>query len=449
MQIPELKFPENSRLNDPTFVFGVATASYQIEGAAKEDGRLPCIWDKYAADGHTANGDSGLVACDHYHRWPEDLDLIKSLNVDAYRLSIAWPRVMTEDGSPNHKGIDFYKRLLDKMNDLGIRPFVTLFHWDLPQHIQDRGGWVSRETAYRYLDYTDLMTRELSDKVESWATFNEPHCSSYVGYAIGRHAPGYQDNVLASQAAHHHLLAHGLAVDVIRANAPEANVGIVLNVYPAYPDSDKPEDIKAAELAEIGINDWFMSPIFKGHYPEELPRALEGARPAAFPSDMDIIHKPLDYLGINYYTRWVVKADDKGLPVHIRQDQSEMTDMDWEVYPDGFRDILVKLSSKYDLPPIYITENGAASPDKVESGIINDDLRIRYLQTHLAALHEAIEQGVDIRGYFAWSLMDNFEWAEGYDKRFGIIHVDYETQKRTKKNSALMYEKFLTERKSA
>ncbi len=448
MQIPELKFPENSRLNDPDFIFGVATASYQIEGAAREDGRLPCIWDQYAADGHTANGDSGLIACDHYHRWSEDLDLIKSLNVDAYRLSIAWPRVMTEDGAPNHKGIDFYKRLLDRMNELEIRSFATLFHWDLPQFIQDRGGWVSRETAYRYLDYADLITKELSDRVESWATFNEPHCSSYVGYAIGRHAPGYNDNMLACQAAHHHMLAHGMAVDVIRSNAPESNVGIVLNVYPAYPNSDTQDDIKAAELAEVGINDWFMSPIFNGSYHDELQTALEGVRPAAFPEDMAIIHKPLDFLGINYYTRWVVKADDKGLPVHIRQDDSEMTDMDWEIYPDGFRDILVKLSKKYNLPPIYITENGSASPDKIEDGAINDEQRIRYLQTHLQALHEAIEQGVDVRGYFAWSLMDNFEWAEGYGKRFGIVHVDYETQKRTKKNSALMYEKFLADRKS-
>ncbi len=448
MQFPNLKFPPNSRLNETSFLFGVATASYQIEGATNEGGRLKCIWDTYAEEGHTANGDSGAVACDHYHRWSEDLDLIKSLNVDAYRLSLAWPRVMTEDGSPNHTGIDFYKKILDKMKAEGIKSYVTLFHWDLPQHLQDRGGWINRETAYRFQDYTNLMSRELGDRVDSWATFNEPHCSSYVGYKIGRHAPGYEDDMLACQAAHHHLLAHGLAVDILRDNAPTADIGIVLNVYPAYPETDSDKDKHAATLAETSINDWFMGPIFDGAYPDLLPEALHGAKPAAFPSDMSVIHKPLDYVGINYYTRWVVKAGADGLPEHVEQ-SNEATDMGWEIYPDGFRDILVKLSKKYDLPPIYITENGSASPDKIENGIINDDQRVRYLTSHLNALHEAIEEGVDVRGYFAWSLMDNFEWAEGYSKRFGLVHVDYDTQVRTKKNSALMLEKFLKKRKGA
>lgn len=448
MEARRLVLPQTSRLNDPSFLFGVATASYQIEGAGDEDGRLPCIWDRFAEEGRTANGDSGAVACDHYHRWSEDLELIRTLNVDAYRLSIAWPRVMFEDETPNHKGIDFYKKLLDRMAELRLRSFVTLYHWDLPQWMEDRGGWVNRETAYRYADYAELMVRELGDRVEAWATFNEPHCSAYLGYANGVHAPGLADPRLGIQAGHHILVAHGLAMDVIRSQLPHAKAGIVLNVYPAYPASDDPRDVKAAELAQLGINDWFLSPLLNGHYPEELPRLFEGAEPAIIPGDMELIRKPLDYLGLNYYTRWVVRADEKGLPEHIHQAGAEMTDMQWEVYPDGFKDVLVRLNESYRLPPVYITENGMASDDRLIDGMINDEQRMRYLQSHLTALHEAIDAGVDIRGYFAWSLMDNFEWAEGYRKRFGLVYVDYETQERVKKASALMLENFLRERRS-
>ena len=439
----------DSALWRKNFLLGAATASYQIEGAVDEDGRLPSIWDTFCATpGKVLAGDSGAVACDHYHRWESDVDMLVGLGLEGYRLSVAWPRVMDANGAPNRKGLDFYKRLLTRLKEKGITTFVTLYHWDLPQHLEDRGGWLNRETAYRFADYADLMSRELAGTVDAWATLNEPWCSAYLGYGNGHHAPGLANGRFATQAMHHLLLAHGLALPVLRENDPSSQKGIVANVGRGTPNSDSAEDQRAAQLFEIQHNAWILDPLLKGAYPEALFELWPGTEPLILGGDMQIISAPLDFLGINYYFRTNVASDGAHGFTEVPLEGVERTQMGWEVYPDGLRDLLIGFNREYaNLPPVYITENGMASDDTVIDGRVNDTQRISFLKRHLAAVDEAIKAGVDIRGYFLWSLMDNFEWAFGYERRFGIVHVDYVTQKRTMKRSAELVSQFLEERK--
>jgi beta-glucosidase len=441
--------PADSLMRRRGFVFGAGTSSYQIEGAAQEDGRLESIWDRFCATpGKVLRGETGALACDHYHRWQEDLDLLQRLGVDAYRFSIAWPRVMDEAGRPNARGIDFYKRLLDGLGERGIRAFVTLYHWDLPQHLEDRGGWLNRETAHRFADYADLMSRELGGgRVAAWTTHNEPWCSAYLGYGNGHHAPGLESTRGAAQAMHHLLLGHGLALPALRANDPKALHGIVANVSPGYADIDTAEDRDAASLFETFQNRWVLDPLLKGEYPADLWRLWKDCEPPVEPGDMDIIQRPIDYLGLNFYSRAVLRSAGPDTIDWVRHPEVERTTMDWEVYPQGLQDLLEAFDRDYvRLPPLYITENGMSSHDTVQAGEVDDTQRQSYIKRHFAACSRAMANGVDVRGYFIWSLMDNFEWAFGYERRFGLVHVDFETQKRTLKRSALAYADFLRER---
>ncbi|UGQ48392.1 GH1 family beta-glucosidase [Massilia endophytica] len=442
--------PADSVLWRKDFLIGVATAAYQIEGASEEDGRLPSIWDTFSAiPGKVLHGDTGAVACDHYHRWEEDVELISGLNVDAYRLSIAWPRVMHADGSVNEKGIAFYRQLLARLRAKGLKTFVTLYHWDLPQHLEDRGGWINRETAFRFAEYADLVSRELKGLVDAWSTLNEPWCSAMHGYGTGHHAPGKTDNKLALQAMHHLLLGHGLAMRALRRNDPTSLKGLVANVGRGTTDGDTPADLRAAELFEIQNNDWVLDPLLKQRYPAGLFELWPGTEPEVQPGDMEIIGEPMDYLGINYYFRTNVRSDGAHGYTEMPLEGVERTQMGWEVYPDGLRDLLLGFHRNYaNLPPIYITENGTASDDAVVNGEVNDAQRISFLNRHLAAVDEAVKAGVKVRGYFIWSLMDNFEWAFGYERRFGIVHVDYSTQKRTLKRSAHLVRDFLAKRRA-
>ena len=446
--LPRLAPPAGSRMARRGFTWGVATASYQIEGSTERDGRLASIWDTYCATpGRVANGESGAVACDHYRRWEADVDLIASLGVDAYRLSIAWPRVMDEHGRPNLAGIDFYRRLLDRLEAKGLQRMVTLYHWDLPQHLEDRGGWLNRDTAYRYADYADLMSRKLKGQVSAWATLNEPWCSAYLGYGDGRHAPGRSDLRYATQAMHHLLLGHGLALPALAANDPGAQRGIVANVGRGTTERHTDADRDAAHLFEVQHNAWVLDPLFKRSYPRDLFRLWPGTEPLVLPGDMDIIGRPIDFLGINYYFRSNVHSDGAHGFVDAPLPGVERTQMGWEVYPQGLQDLLVGIKAAYPaLPPVYITENGMASDDRVAHGAVDDPQRVAYLNRHFAAVAGAIDAGVDVRGYFIWSLMDNFEWAYGYGPRFGIVHVDYATQQRTPKTSAQALQAFLTTR---
>ncbi|KZN12502.1 GH1 family beta-glucosidase [Marinomonas sp. TW1] len=443
-----ISLPKHSKMLTPDFTFGVATASFQIEGANTADGRLTSIWDTFCAiPGKVLNGDDGAMACDHYHRWEEDIELISHLGVDAYRLSIAWPRLMDEKGQANQKGLAFYRQLLQALKAKGLNTFVTLYHWDLPQYLEDRGGWVNRETAYRFVEYVELATKELGEWVDSWATFNEPFCAAILGYEYGIHAPGLTSPRFGRQAAHHILLAHGLALPVIRKNSPNSQVGIVLNMNQTYPASMKAEDQFAALVRESLDNQFFIEPLLSGQYPKLLEKVLPDHLPTVLPGDLDIISRPIDFLGMNFYTCNHNEYDDKTLFRDVKNTQKvEYTDIGWEIAPQAFSELLINLNKQYDLPPMYITENGAACADVMENGEVNDEQRVRYLNGHINAVNDAIEAGVDIRGYFAWSLMDNFEWAEGYSKRFGLCYVDYDTQKRTIKRSGHAYKALLASR---
>ncbi|GAB3256767.1 beta-glucosidase [Chitinimonas naiadis] len=437
--LAESLFPSaDSGFWHPDFLFGAATASYQIEGAAQADGRLPSIWDTYShTPGKVLHGDNGDVACDHYHRWESDFELLGQLGLDAYRLSVAWPRVMDEQGRPNQKGLDFYKRLLDRLQEKGLQRYVTLYHWDLPQYLEDRGGWLNRDTAYRFADYADLMSRELSGRVTAWSTLNEPWCSATLGYAEDAHAPGRKNRRYALQAMHHLLLGHGLAVPILRRNDPGALCGIVANVGKSSANTDSAADRRAAELFEIQHNAWVLDPLLKGSYPAAMFELYPGTEPLVLEGDLATIATQIDYLGINYYFRSNVASDGKHGFVEVPLPNVERTQMGWEVYPDGLRDLLIGFRRTYpNLPPIYITENGMASDDKVVDGVVDDSQRIAFLRRHFDAIGEAMKAGVDVRGYFVWSLLDNFEWAYGYERRFGLFHVDYTTQQRTAKNSA-------------
>ncbi|KFL27720.1 beta-glucosidase [Devosia sp. 17-2-E-8] len=413
----------------PNFVFGAATAAYQIEGG-QIDGRGTSIWDTFSATpGNVKNADSGLNACDHYHRWPEDLDLIRDAGFDGYRFSFAWPRLIPAGtGAVNQAGIDFYDRLIDGMLERGIKPFATLYHWDLPSPLQDKGGWMNRDVASAFGDYASLVAQKFGDRLSAIATINEPWCVAFLSHFLGIHAPGYRDVRAAARAMHHVLLAHGTGIDALRAEGAK-NLGIVLNLEKSEPASDKPEDLAATNLGDAIFNRWYLGGLFKGQYPEELTSILAPYLPEGFERDMPIVSRPLDWLGINYYTRGLYRASPSTpiFPIAKAEGALEANDLGWEIYPQGLTDLLVRVSTEYTKVPIYVTENGMSED--------NDERRIAYYDAHLKAVVDAQKRGADVRGYFAWSLLDNYEWAEGYSSRFGIVHVDYATQKRTPKGS--------------
>jgi len=426
------------------FIYGVATASFQIEGSA--DKRLPCIWDTFCATpGKIADNSNGERACEHVIKWREDIALIDSLGVDAYRLSISWPRVITLDGTLNHDGVKFYTDILDELARRNIKAFVTLYHWDLPQHLEDKGGWLNRETAFEFERYVDLISKAFGDKVYSYATLNEPFCSSYLGYEIGVHAPGIKGREFGRKAAHHLLLAHGLAMKVLNKNSPHALNGIVLNFTPCYPVTQSDADLAATAFADDYINQWYMKPVMTGAYPDIIEQLPEAHKPDILPGDMETIAQPLDFLGVNFYTRLHYQASETDYYEEMPH-QAPMTDIGWEIYPKALTELLVSLHGKYQLPPVFITENGAAMDDKMINSEVHDQDRIDYYNSHLNAVNDAMEQGVTVSGYFAWSLMDNFEWAEGYSKRFGIVYVDYVTQQRVIKDSGNAYSHLIKNR---
>ncbi|MDB9894278.1 GH1 family beta-glucosidase [Reinekea forsetii] len=439
--------PATSKLRDKTFTFGVATASFQIEGSSTADGRCESIWDRFCATpGKVLHGDNGEPACDHYRRLEQDLDLIESLGVDAYRFSIAWPRIEPSPGVWNEAGFAFYERLVDGLIARGIKPFATLYHWDLPQYLEDQGGWINRATVYKFAVYADKVSARLGNRVASYATFNEPWCSAFLGYRFGIHAPGLKSDRLGFQAAHHLLLAHGLALPAMRANAPKAQHGIVLNMTPSYANSDSPEDQWAAEFADAENTHTYLQPLLQGSYPTVVFDQHPDWAPTQLADDLAIMAAPIDFLGINYYTRGVIEKSATGDYQTVPQGDAK-TDIGWSIYPAGLTDLLVDLNARYsNLPPVFITENGAADNTELVAGAVHDTMRTNYYNQHLNAVHQAIEAGVDIQGYFAWSLMDNFEWAYGYSQRFGIVHVNYQTQVRTIKTSGKSWQQFLADR---
>ena len=439
----EHKFPDG-------FLWGTATSSHQIEGGFGEGGRGESIWDRFAATpGKIGDGSSACVACDHCNRWREDIDLMKWLGVGAYRFSIAWPRILPAGRGPvSGEGLDFYDALVDALLEAGIRPFATLYHWDLPQTLQDRGGWSERETAEAFVEYAAAVAGRLGDRVPFWATHNEPWCIATLGYEEGHHAPGRKDPAEALRAAHHVLLSHGWAAEVLRGEAPEADVGIVLNLTPAIPASDSKGDIDAARWFDGFFNRWYLDPLFRGRYPEDaiqdrLKRGhiASAELPFVRPGDLESIAAPLDFLGVNYYGRTVLREDEDGKPVAVKVvPEEELTDMGWEVYPKGLHDLLLRLKNEYGPSKVYITENGAAYADGPDqAGKIEDLRRVEFLRGHLLAAHRTVADGVPLAGYFVWSLLDNFEWAHGYTKRFGLYWVNFSTQQRIPKQSAFWY----------
>ncbi|MER7518336.1 GH1 family beta-glucosidase [Streptomyces sp. NPDC126499] len=442
-----LRFPAGFR-------WGTATAAYQIEGAAAEHGRTPSIWDTFSrVPGKVRNGDTGDIAADHYHRVSEDIALMRRLGVTDYRFSVSWPRVQpTGRGPAVRQGLDFYRRLTDELREAGIRPVATLYHWDLPQELEDAGGWPERETARRFGEYAALMAEALGDRVATWTTLNEPWCAAFLGYGSGVHAPGRTSALASLRAAHHFNLAHGLATRALRAALPAGSeVSLTLNLHAVRPHTQAPEDLDAARRIDAVGNRVFLDPVFHGTLPEDLVRDTAPVTDWSFVRDGDLrtASAPIDSLGINYYSPTVVAAGSSPAPSpwagaerHVRflPAPGPRTAMDWPVDANGLHELLVRLRD--DLPgvPLVITENGAAYDDYADpEGQVKDPERVAYLRAHLAAVHRAIEDGADVRGYFLWSLLDNFEWAYGYSKRFGIVHVDFATQRRTFKDSAHWY----------
>lgn len=451
------------------FLWGAATAAYQIEGAAREGGRGPSIWDTFArVPGAVADAHNGDVACDHYHRSAEDVALMQRLNLQAYRFSTSWSRCMPDGATPNAEGIAFYSRLVDQLLEAGIKPWLTLYHWDLPQALEDQGGWTNRETAYRFAEYAAVMHEALGDRVQVWTTLNEPWCAAFLGYAAGVHAPGRQEPTAALAAAHHLLLGHGLAIRELRGRDAEATLGITLNLTvpdPLNPESEADRD--AARRIDGQFNRIFLDPVLRGAYPEDVLADVEhlGMTEHIKEGDLEVIGTPIDVLGVNYYHGEAVTMtpSDEALPQEghapLERPVSSpyvaahgvrsvprglpVTAMDWEVQPEGLRRLLNRLQEEYTGPagiPLYVTENGAAYDDVPDaSGFVDDQDRLAFFDVHLRAMKDAIDDGVDLRGYLAWSLLDNFEWAWGYHQRFGLVRVDYDTQERIPKASALWY----------
>lgn len=439
--MPAMHFPEG-------FTWGVATSAYQIEGAVNEDGRGPSIWDRFShTPGATRDGHTGDVACDHYHRYQEDVALMGGLGLKAYRFSIAWPRILPGGrGAVNQAGLDFYRRLVDALLARGITPYATLYHWDLPLALEEAGGWPSRDTAYAFAEYAGIVAAALGDTVRHWITINEPWCVSMLGYQMGEHAPGRRDMPAALVAAHHTLLAHGLGVQAIRAAAPDAEVSIALNFEAVVPLSDSPVDRVAARFRDGYFNRWFLDPVCGHGYPGDmiadysaagfLPRGMHFVRPG----DLAAIATPTDFFALNYYTRVVVAGDFAPWEHHLVALERPRTAMGWEIYPEGLYKLLLRLYAHYNLPRILISENGVSYLDPVDAGgRVRDDQRIAFIRAHLEVCHRAIQAGVPLIGYFYWSLLDNFEWAQGYHQRFGLVHVDYATQQRLPRDSFAWY----------
>jgi beta-glucosidase len=441
-----LAFPQD-------FLWGAATAAYQIEGAATEGGRTPSIWDTFSRmPGRVADGHTGDVACDHYHRYRDDVRIMADLGLRAYRLSLSWPRLQPHGTGPiNQAGLDFYRRLVDELLEHGIEPWITLYHWDLPQPLEDRGGWPERDTAARFAEYAELAYPALSDRVRYWTTLNEPWCSAFLGYASGLHAPGRAEAPASVAAAHHLLLAHGLAVQAMRAQRPDAAIGITLNLYAVTPRSDEPQDVDAARRIDGLANRSFLEPLLRGRYPDDVIEDLRTISDFGHVHDGDLetITAEIDNLGINYYSRHVVGAGDEAeLPSHWPGSEQvrfhstglPVTAMGWEIDADGLLETLRRVNDEYTDLPLYVTENGAAFDDEVgPDGTVDDPQRRDYIEKHLRACHQAINEGIPLRGYFAWSLLDNYEWSWGYTRRFGMVYVDYPTQQRIPKLSARWY----------
>jgi beta-glucosidase len=436
---PRHRFPAD-------FVWGVATSSFQIEGAAHADGKGESIWDRFCRQsGAIADGSNGDIACDHYHRLDADLDLIAGLGVDAYRFSISWPRVQPDgQGAFNEAGLGFYERVVDGLIARGIKPYVTLNHWDLPQALQDQGGWASRETVHHFVGYARRVAERLGDRVEAITTHNEPWVVAVLGHESGIFAPGIRHRGTAMQAAHHLLLSHGLALQALRADGCKAPLGIVLNLSPIGPATDSPDDVAAARLEDGRSVRWYMDPLFRGEYPADVWQHLGGDVPRVLDGDMAAIATPMDFLGLNYYTRGVVSASGAW---SVHTSGKRLTDMGWEIVPEGLTELLLRMDRDWTLPPVYVMENGAAFPDVphgAPGGLrVHDSERADYIASHIAAVGDALALGVPMAGYMVWSLMDNFEWASGYAKRFGIVHVDYATLERTPKDSYHWYRDFL------
>jgi beta-glucosidase len=436
----------------PDWIWGAATAAYQIEGAVREGGRGVSIWDTFSHMPRTiVGGDTGDVACDHYHRVPTDFALMRELGLGGYRFSIAWPRIFPSGGGrPNEEGLDFYRRLIDALDAAGIAPYVTLYHWDLPQTLQDRGGWTNRDTARRFGEYVHTIATSLGAGVHHWLTINEPWVAAFLGHLTGEHAPGRRDLRAALAAAHTLLLAHGEGMTALRAEMQSGDeAGIALNLSPCYPADDSNADLEAAHRLDGCVNRWFLDALYRGHYPDDMVALYGEAMPEIAPGDMGIIAQPTDVLGVNYYTRAVVAFDPAAGPLEARRvlpPGAPVTAMGWEVFPEGLFEILTRVQNDYAPPRVLISENGAAYDDVVEDGIVDDPKREAFLREHLMQAYRAIEAGVPLSGYFVWSLLDNFEWAWGYGKRFGIVYVDYATQERIIKRSGRWYAAVTRER---
>jgi beta-glucosidase len=420
--VPEIAVPDG-------FVLGAATSAYQIEGAWNVDGKGPSIWDTFTSQpGRTAGSVAGHDGVDHYHRFTEDIRHMRAIGLDSYRFSLSWSRLLPAGtGRVNQAGVDFYDRLIDGMLERGLKPFGTIYHWDLPSALMDRGGWMNRDIAGWFADYAALIGEKFGDRLHATATINEPWCVAFLSHYLGTHAPGYRDMRAAARAMHHVLLAHGTAVAALRAEGTK-NIGIVTNLQKVEPASDKEADIAAAHAFDGVFNRWYLDGLYKGRYPEDILKRFESHVPSGYEADMATVSTPLDWVGINYYSRSLMTGDPNAPGgIGTVDGPGEKNDLGWEIYPQGLSDLLVRVSREYTKLPIYVTENGMSEDD--------DARRTEYYDMHLKALRDAKEQGADVRGYFAWSLLDNYEWAEGYTSRFGIVHVDYETQARTPKGS--------------
>lgn len=424
------------------FVWGTATAAFQIEGAAQEGGRGESVWDRFCnTPGKIADGSNGLVACDHYHRMPNDVALMASMGVEHYRFSIAWPRVQpTGQGPWNEEGFAFYERLLGELEAKGIQAHLTLNHWDLPQALQDEGGWANRATCDHFLRYAQEVAKRFGHRLASLVSHNEPWVIAILGHQDGIFAPGLKARSTAYQVAHHLLLSHGMVVKALRHTHPTLTLGIVLNLSPIYPASDTAADMAKAKLDDGYIVRWYMDPLFKAQYPADVLADLGADAPQVLPGDMDTIAQALDFVGVNYYTR---NFSSSGNPWDVKAHAKRVTDMGWEVYPQGLTELLVRLHQDYSPKALWVTENGSAFKDNLQDGQVHDPERLEYLQEHIEACAAALSQGVPLKGYFAWSLLDNFEWASGYAKRFGLVYVDYATQQRVIKSSGQWYAHFL------
>lgn len=452
----------------PDFLWGAATSAYQIEGAVHEDGRVPSMWDRFAATpGTTYQGQTGEIAADHYHRMEEDVALMAELNLGTYRFSLSWPRILPQGtGAINERGLDFYDRLVDALLARGIRPLATLYHWDLPVALQERGGWLNRDTAYAFADYAAAVAHRLGDRIDCWLTHNEPWCSAYLGYALGIHAPGLNDKQLAVDAGHHILLAHGLSVPRLREHiSSQAQVGIALDFYPVYAADDRPETLLAVQQADAFRNRWFLDPLFRGHYPDDLFANLGVNPPPIRDGDFSIISTPIDFLGVNYYSRMLVRSHTDsatttttaahtlpadGYEAVERIPGASYTEMGWEIFPDGLANILTRIHREYAPKALIVTESGAAFDDQWDgNGTVHDQQRIDYLRRHIQTVAEVIRHGVPIKGYVVWSFLDNFEWSEGYRKRFGLVYVDYPTQRRIIKDSGRWYASLVASHRAA